>query len=389
MSTSHPHDDPSTGAVGSTPWDFAGSIRGDAPSTDRGHFRVPKAVERRYLRVDDRYFFADRTLAFVDEGSRIRVRSENREVLHSVMAIVEARGWQVIELHGTEAFREGMWREAALRGIEARGYEPARPEVLQVQRGLKEWQPAHETQQGPKPSSPNREGAPGPHADSDSPEVQRGSRSLREGPRPPVGGALLAAAAAPYRFDPMQRTSYYVTLRTELGERTIWGADLERALAESRSRPRIGDTVVLTQHGTRRVSVRLPARNAEGELIGQKTIAAQRARWSVETPAYLQTLQHKAVLVRSGEPLSGATLAQYPDLAAAAAGLKLAQQYVQRVAPDAASRTRLLQAIRDKMTEALEQGRPIRMPQRRMEASSPPVRHRVGPTPEELGHARS
>ena len=38
--------------------------------------------------------------------------------------------------------------------------------------------------------------------------------------------------------------------------------------------PRIGDPVVLTQHGTRPVNVRVPARNAEGELVGEKKIVA-------------------------------------------------------------------------------------------------------------------
>jgi hypothetical protein len=361
---------------------------------------VPDAIERRYLRVDDRYFFPDRTLAFIDDGGRIRVRTENREVLHSVVAIAEARGWRVIELKGTQSFRQGMWREAALRGIEARGYEPDQVENLQVQRALKKWQLSHETQQDPGPQAPSldRNAATahdGPasaghahHGGSHPPDAPNEGRSLREGPRPPVRGRLVAAAAAPYQFDPAQRMSFYVRVRTELGDRTIWGTDLERALAESASQPRIGDPVVLTQHGTRPVNVRVPARNAEGELVGEKKIVAQRARWRIETPDHLRAMERHARLVRSGEHLSDADLDQHPELATAAAGLKLAEQYARRVTTEPASQQGLMQLIRERMADALEQGQEIHLPGRRLHPTPLQVRQRTPRDREELSHER-
>ena len=326
------------------------------------------------------------------------MRTENREVLHSVVAIAEARGWRVIELKGTESFRQGMWREAALRGIEARGYEPDQVEIFQVQRALKQWRPSHETRRGPRTqaASPDREGAreasapaePAGHADGHPPEAARESRSLRDGPRPPVTGMLVAAAAAPYQFDPAQRMSFYVTIRTEVGDRTIWGADLERALAESTSQPRIGDPVVLTQHGTRPVNVRVPARNAEGELVGEKKIVAQRARWRIETLDHLRAMERRATLVRSGELLSDTALGQHPELATAAAGLKLAEQYAQRFTTDPASQQRLVQLIRERMADALEQGRSMHLPGRRLHPAPMQVRQRTGRGREELSHER-
>ena len=400
MSTDHPPESFPAGTASTEPRDFAGSVRGDAAPTGNGRPRVPDAVERRYLRVDDRYFFPDRTLAFIDDGGRIRVRTENREVLHSVVAIAEARGWRVIELKGTESFRQGMWREAALRGIEARGYEPDQVEILQVQRALKKWQPSHETGQDPRQqaASPHRNAATphdgsasaesGHHRGSHPPEAQPGSRSLRDGPRPPVRGRLVAAAAAPYQFDPAQRMSFYVMVRTEVGDRTVWGTDLERALAESTSQPRIGDAVVLTQHGTRPVNVRVPARNAEGDLVGEKKIVAQRARWSIETPDHLRAMERHAGLVRTGEILVDAAQGQHPDLATAAAGLKLAEQYARRVTTDPASQQGLLQLIRERMANALEQGRSIHLPDRRMRPTPMQVRQRTAQGREDLSHER-
>ncbi|SDZ70575.1 hypothetical protein SAMN05518854_114140 [Variovorax sp. YR266] len=396
MSTDHSSDDSPTGGAGTASPDFAGSIQGDAPPAGHSRHRVPDAIVRRYLRVDNRYFFPDRTLAFIDDDGRIRVRTENREVLHSVVAIVEMRGWRVIELKGTGSFRQGMWREAALRGIQAQGYKPTQAEVLQVQRAREKSRPSHEMESGQEPASPNRdvpiarEGSvpaePYRNSDSCPPDASQDNRSLRDGPRPPVRGMLVAAAAAPYLFDPAQRMSFYATVRTETGERTIWGADLERALAESASQPRIGDEVVLTQHGTRPVNVRTTARNADGELIGEKKIIAQRARWSAETPGHIRAMEHRAIRVRNGELQSNA--GQDPDLVTVAAGLKLAEQYARRVTGDQASQQRLVQAIRERLATTMEQGRSIYLPDHRPSPTPKHVRQRMGRGREDLIHER-
>lgn len=388
------------GTESTAPWNGAGSIQGDAPAAGRGHSRVPDAIERRYLRIDNRYFFPDRTLAFIDDGSRLRVQTENREVLHSVVAIAEARGWRVIELTGTETFRQTMWHEAALRGIEARGYEPSSAEILQVQRALKKrGPPSHENGRRPIPASLDLEAATG-HQGAVPAEANRDAslhpqeeephdrRFERGGPRPPVRGMLVAAAAAPYQFDPAQRMSFYVMVRAETGARTIWGTDLERALAESASQPRIGDQVVLTQRGTRPVNVRVAARNAEGELVGEKKIVAQRARWSIETSDHLRAMEHHAMRIRTGELLSDAARGQHPELTTAAADLKLAEQYAQRVTSDPSSQQRLVQLIRDRIAEALAQGRSIHLPDRLRRPAHMHTRQRTARGRETLNRER-
>lgn len=396
MSTDHSSGSQAPDGTASTaPWNGAGSIQGDAPAAGRGRSRVPDAIERRYLRIDNRYFFPDRTLAFIDDGGRLRVQTENRGVLHSVVAIAEARGWRVIEVKGTETFRQGMWHEAALRGIEARGYQPTSTEILQVQRALKKKGPlSHENGRRPIPASLDREAATvhqgavpaeaGPSASLRPHEEAPQDRFQRGGARPPVRGMLVAAAAAPYQFDPAQRMSFYVTVRAETGDRTIWGTDLERALAESASQPRIGDQVVLTQLGVRPVNVRVAARNAEGELVGEKKIVAQRARWSIETSGHLRAMEHHAMRIRTGELLSDAAA----ELATAAADLKLAEQYAQRVTSDRSSQQRLVQLIRERIAEALAQGRAIHLPDRLPRPARVHVRQRTSRSREALSHER-
>lgn len=358
---------------------FAGAVQSNAAAPGRHHPPVPDAIERRYLRIDDSYLFPDRTLAFIDDGSRIRVRTENREVMHSVIAIAQQRGWRTIEVRGTEAFRQGMWREAALQGIDVKGYKPSEAERQQVARSQSHRRPGDAHMQ----SHPDgRRGDPTRSATDDAP------RPARNGARTPIVGVLVAAAAAPYRFDPQERLSFYVMVRTEVGDRTVWGTDLERALAESASQPRVGASVVLTHQGTTAVDVRVPQRDEAGDMVGEKKIVAQRARWGIETIEHMRSLQQAAEMIRGGEPVAQEHLAVQPNLAAAAAGIRLAEQYAERTTSDGPSRQRLVQAIRERLAEAVAQGRDIHLPVDRAPSQVPQVRQRSARTREEPTHER-
>lgn len=368
-----------TDSEGSMSGDLAGTVQADAAPAHGTYARVPDAIERNYLRVDDRYFFPDRTLAFIDEGHRIRVGTENLEVLRNVVAIAQARGWQAISLRGTEAFRQNLWREATLRGIEVQGYEPMPAEIQQLHRMQVRRHPSRGA--GQRPAAPDSGPDPGQ-------QFKDGPRS-REGSRPTIQGLLVAAGAAPYRFDATQRMSFYATVRSEAGERTVWGADLERALAESASRPRLGDEVVLRQEGTHPVKIRDASRDMAGDAISEKTLVVQRARWRVETADHLRAMKRHAEHVRTGGPLFETLLRQEPGLAAAGAALELAAQYARRVTTDRASQQGLMHLIRERMADALEQGRSIRLPARRPRAMPMQGRARGGRALEEPSHERS
>lgn len=226
--------------------------------------------------------------------------------------------------------------------------------------------------------------------ESTSPSGRSGprARTARNGARAPVVGVLVAAAAAPYRFDPDQRMSFYVTVRTEVGDRMVWGTDLERALAESASQPRIGASVALSHQGTTAVDVRVPERNEAGDLVGEKKIVAQRARWRIETVDHMRSLQQTSDLFRNDQEMSPTSLQAQPNLAAASAGAKLAEQYAQRVTADGPSQQRLVRAIRDRLAEALAQGRDIHLPASRPTQAPPHVRQRAGRGREEPIHER-
>ncbi|MET0657150.1 MAG: LPD7 domain-containing protein [Steroidobacteraceae bacterium] len=377
--------------------DDAGSVGEHPPVPPKPSNRiVPDAVAQRFLRIDNRYFFADRTLAFVDDGDRLKVRTHNLEVVHSVVAIIQARGWQTIRVTGTKEFRQKVWHEATMRGIGVQGYEPDPLEMQQLQRALDRDstrhldEPARDTQdkrnkRDKRDTRATRNNASNPkEASPTGPSI-----GLRTGMRPPIVGRLLAHAAAPYQFDPTQRMSYYVCIQTEVGERTLWGTDLERAIAESRSAAQVGDEVVLAQRGARAVTVRVPARNAEGELVGDKKLVAQRMTWGVEKVHYLEALERKASLFRTGEVSPVDFVSQFPDLTGAVVGMKLAEQFAQRLTPDAADQARVVQAIRTSLADAIAQGQQIRLPAQREHQNQVHHRNRSGPSREDLQHVRS
>jgi hypothetical protein len=97
---------------------------------------IPEAIIHRFLRVDDEFYFPDRSLAFVDRGTSLKAASENQEVVRSLVAIAQARGWEAIRVNGTESFRRLVWREATRQGLPVRGYIPTDVERAEAEREI-------------------------------------------------------------------------------------------------------------------------------------------------------------------------------------------------------------------------------------------------------------
>jgi hypothetical protein len=85
---------------------------------------MPELVKRRFLQVDQDYFFPDRTPAFSDRGNKLSTRGAHIEVVRSLVEIAKARGWDSITIKGTDEFRQSVWKEATLSGLGVAGYKP-------------------------------------------------------------------------------------------------------------------------------------------------------------------------------------------------------------------------------------------------------------------------
>jgi putative DNA primase/helicase len=99
-------------------------------------------------------------------------------------------------------------------------------------------------------------------------------------------------------------------------------------------------------------------------------------------------MDERAMRIRSGETVSPEIRRQHPQLAAAAAGLALAEQYATRVTSDRHSQQRLVQLIRERIADALAQGHSIHLPDRRPHPTPVHVRRRAARDRGTLNHER-
>jgi Large polyvalent protein-associated domain 7 len=97
---------------------------------------IPAQVRERFVQVRDHYYFTTGELAFRDHGAKLSTRSENAELVRSLVQIAQTRGWDEITVSGTERFRKQVWREATALGVGVRGYEPSDFERARVIRAM-------------------------------------------------------------------------------------------------------------------------------------------------------------------------------------------------------------------------------------------------------------
>lgn len=119
----------------------AGALRpeGSPRSVRKGD--VPETLERRYY-TDARGgrglgFYADARIAqaaFRDEGRRLVADRADPHVARDLAAIARHRGWSIVVVQGSPAFRREAWLAARAVGIEVRGYRPTERDVQELTR---------------------------------------------------------------------------------------------------------------------------------------------------------------------------------------------------------------------------------------------------------------
>ncbi|MBT0963016.1 LPD7 domain-containing protein [Denitromonas iodatirespirans] len=290
---------------------------------------VPAAVEQKFIHVGDNYYFRDQTLAFVDKGTKLKAESQNVEVVRSLVAIAEAREWQSITVTGTEQFRRDVWRDAAARGISVRGYTPTEIERQQLEN---------------KKSATN----------------ERASNNTADRQPIPAGatiGKLVAAGAAPYQFKEGNTPSFQATIETEQGNTTLWGADLKRALNQSKSQAKIGDMVVIQSTGSQPVTVKVP----DQQGVFQPEVRAKKS-WSIEKADYLKEQAGKAEAIRTSSPETAAAVAnEHPSLSSALAAVYLQAQFARNKGMSQADSERMATMVKERFAASIERGEDINL----------------------------
>ncbi|KVU84294.1 hypothetical protein WK76_25060 [Burkholderia ubonensis] len=97
-------------------------------------------------------------------------------------------------------------------------------------------------------------------------------------------GELVAHGMAPYQNREGAQRTYFATLRNEKGGNlTVWGADLERAIAGSGAQA--GDRIMLSNYGRHRVTVPVPMADSLGTVTDIQPREIERYIWNTTVEA--------------------------------------------------------------------------------------------------------
>ena len=187
-----------------------GSPLGGTPTTPvekhakAAQWKVPNEVKNRFVKVGPIYYFPDGAKAFEDHGQRLTTPSENTQVIASLVAIAEQRGWERVIVSGSERFRKEAWRQAALMGLTVRGYKPS---VVEQARLAQDRGAARRRPETPEPPTPDRSPNQGQQIETDLGTHRPAHRPLEPSrahvpdAEAPIAGRLLESGAARFRHD--------------------------------------------------------------------------------------------------------------------------------------------------------------------------------------------
>lgn len=320
---------------------------------------VPEAIRERFVQVGNKYHFPDGTRAFTDHGKRLTSPSENTEVIKSIVSIAEARGWSEITVSGTDRFKKEAWFAARSVGLDVRGYSPTEFEQGRLVRMM-----ARAQAPGAAPAGVDRDPRPTVNGDKAAAASRQGdapSPSLegsRERGRTLQVGRLIDHGPAPYRHDPRNDPSYFVRIETPTGEREIWGVDLQRALNESLSRPRVGDEIGVRALRREAVKIRRPEHDAEGRMIGSSTVDTHRNGWIVEKREFFRERSQAARVLRDASVDRQHAVKQHPELLGTYLQLHAAE-LAAKTLRNPEDRQRFVASVRAALADSVARGEPL------------------------------
>ena len=305
---------------------------------------IPEHIHRRFVAVGHRYYFADGAHAFTDRGSRLTTQSENTEVIKSLVAIAEARGWTEITVSGTPRFRKDAWTAASVAGLAVRGFQPTELERAQLARTIgREMGRGEGAAASAEPQSPDRP----PTAPGAAPPRDRF-----------ITGRFVEHGPAPYRHDPHERMSYFVKLETQAGVREIWGVDLQRALKESLTNPRTGDEVGLRAIRREAVKVSVAERDADGAVVREAPIETHRNHWILEKQEFFAERAAAAHIVRDARVDPKEAARRHPELVGTFLQMRAAELAAKRF-QDPQDRAMFVARVRAALADAIARGEPL------------------------------
>ena len=173
-----------------------------------------------------------------------------------------------------------------------------------------------------------------------------------------IVGRLEEHGRANYQFRAGQTPSYFVKVATSHGARIIWGKDLERAIAQSQTQPKIGSLVGVRRTGYETFPIPERSRNAEGQAVETQRLV-KRNLWIVESAQFFAHRAQLARRVRDAHADARATTRDHPELVATYLSLRGAQAIAERRIADPRDRERFLALVREAMAKSIHKGDPL------------------------------
>jgi Large polyvalent protein-associated domain 7 len=314
--------------------------------TETDPWTVPQSIRDRFVQEGNRFYFPDGHAAFKDLGRKLTTASENTQVVRSLIEIAQSRGWAEIRVTGTDRFRQEAWRQARVAGLGVRGFRPTEEQRIQLIRALGRTRAP--TGQGPEAVSESTS------ASTNSPEVPPEARPARP---EKVTGLLLQHGKDQYRHDPDAEASYFVRIATRKGPREFWGKDLERAVAQSLTKPQLGEEVILQRTGRDPVNVKRQKVDDQG-VPQEQTVKAYRNRWALERRTFMEERAVAARVVRDETVKPQEAVRSHPELAGTYLSLKAAELAAGTLR-DTRDRQRFVSRVREALASEIERGEPL------------------------------
>ncbi|HIC0097291.1 TPA: LPD7 domain-containing protein [Escherichia coli] len=239
--------------------------------------------------------------AFYDYGSHLRMAtpeaSQSDEMILAAVLTADKQHHRGIEITGSDEFKERVFNLISEYNIEVKLTNPEqRVKLLELKK-------ANETakenaadsnankQEGAneKANSPvQQNGMRWEESTSVQPKMQNASDTQKEDKAAGESwekGVIVAHGRAKYEWKDDESMNYFVTLKNEHGEKTLWGKDLERAVKDAGV-----DTerlVTVRKLGFVDVEVNAPVRDESNKIVRYETIQTKRNEWEVK-PVYPQ-----------------------------------------------------------------------------------------------------
>ncbi|HIA9426650.1 TPA: LPD7 domain-containing protein [Escherichia coli] len=243
--------------------------------------------------------------AFYDYGSHLRMAtpeaSQSDEMILAAVLTADKQHHRGIEITGSDEFKERVFNLISEYNIEVKLTNPEqRVKLLELKKAN---ETAKETakenvadsnsnkQEGANEkanSSVQQNGMRWEESTSVQPKKQNASDTQKEDKAAGESwekGVIVAHGRAKYEWKDDESMNYFVTLKNEHGEKTLWGKDLERAVKDAGV-----DTerlVTVRKLGFVDVEVNAPVRDESNKIVRYETIQTKRNEWEVK-PVYPQ-----------------------------------------------------------------------------------------------------